>query len=1155
MLSFLRRRAVLIVLGFLLLALFIWFAGPYFAFADYVPLESRTARLIVILLTIGLWLLSFVVKRVRANRASDKLVAAVVKQSETEQRPSAEAVQLRERFEEAVATLKQKRGGHTLYDLPWYVFIGAPGSGKTTALVNSGLKFPLEQRTGRGALRGVGGTRNCDWWFTDEAVFLDTAGRYTTQDSDAAADSAAWTEFLALLRKYRKRRPVNGIILTISAQDLMTQVHGGSEAHVAAARKRLNELNTELRIQLPVYLMVTKCDLVAGFTEYFDDLAHDGRAQVWGVTFPYEQTRNGEAARAFPAEFDALITRLNARLFTRLEEERDIRRRAKMFAFPQQMAALRDALGQFVADVFATTSFDQQIPLRGVYFTSGTQEGTPIDRLLGAIGRRFAVAPEAVVAPPGRGKAYFIERLLTDVLLGESGLAGVNRRLEVEKAALQLGAYVAMVLIAVLGVIAFSVSYSRNRTYVGEVAAQLASLQQVPPVPASAALESTLPRLDAVRAVVDSANRYRDDTPWARRWGLYQGSSLGNTARDAYARELDGALLPRVASRFERRLVEFAPEPEKLYEYLKAYLMLGQPERLDVSHLRFIGDLEWEAAYGTDPDTRASVTKHFRSLLESEERLRPMALDESLVTQARSTIRQASVPGLMYRQIRVSYAGDTARALKLNEKAGVGAEQVLRRKSGVPLSEPVPSLYTKPVFEEITRRGTADLVKQFALDHWVWGEGGFSTVTGTAKLSEEMIDVYEKDYIAAWDGILNDLDVVQFTAAQTSAKLAILGGDASPLRGFLKIVDEHTFLAKPPEQTPQATGIKSRLDQIFTKGKEAVLGKSLTPGLRITTHFEPIHRLVVAGPSGGAPIDSVVGKIGQIQQKLAPVGDAFGQKPLDPSTSVAVGELARSLRIEAAAMPPPVAAVVTKVGSSAIALSAGDLRRSLDSRYREEVARPCLEAIDGRYPFSPNTRDVALADFGRIFGPNGVFDQFFRSSLSDQVDTTNRPWRWRTDVSGMAMGGSRAMLDQFQTASRIREVFFRSGSQIPEVRFIVTPLELDATATRFLLEIDGQSVNYRHEAAREWPTIWPGPKPGAAVATFEVRAGGRPNLPFDGPWAWFRLVDAGKLQRETDLRYTLALQAGGQQARVRIEATTVLNPFADRDWRQFRCGI
>ena len=153
MFAFLKSRVFLVVLGLVLLSLFIWFAGPLFGFADLRPLESATARLVAIAVVVLLWIGSQLLKRMRANRASDNLVAAVVQQSRTEARPSADAVQLRERFEEAVATLKQKRRtGHSLYDLPWYVIIGAPGSGKTTALVNSGLHFPLEQRSGKGAL-------------------------------------------------------------------------------------------------------------------------------------------------------------------------------------------------------------------------------------------------------------------------------------------------------------------------------------------------------------------------------------------------------------------------------------------------------------------------------------------------------------------------------------------------------------------------------------------------------------------------------------------------------------------------------------------------------------------------------------------------------------------------------------------------------------------------------------------------------------------------------------------------------------------------------------------------------------------------------------------------------------------------------------------
>ena len=1157
MFAFLKSRLLLAGVGFTLLGLFIWYAGPYFAFATYQPLASPTARLIAIAGIVALWSLAKLLKRLRANRASDQLVAAVVKQSETAaERPSAEAVQLRERFEDAVATLKKtRRGGHSLYELPWYVIIGAPGSGKTTALVNSGLNFPLEQRVGKGALRGVGGTRNCDWWFTDEAVFLDTAGRYTTQDSDAGADSAAWAEFLALLRKYRKRRPVNGIILTVSAHDLMVHSHAARETHVAAVRRRLAEIHRELKIQLPVYLMVTKCDLVAGFTEYFDDLVQEGRAQVWGVTFPYEQTAKGEAAKGFPAEFDALIARLNARVFARLEEERDARRRARVFAFPQQVAALREALTEFVDEVCAATRFDQNVLLRGVYFTSGTQEGTPIDRLLGALGRRFAVAPDAVAAPSGRGKAYFIERLLKGVMLSESGLAGINRRLEVQKAAAQLGAYAAMLLVGVLGLIALSVSYARNRAYVEQVAADLATLREVPPVAQTASLEMALPRLDAVRAVSDSAGRYRDDTPVAMRWGLYQGSSLGNAARDAYVRELDGVLLPRVAARFKQRLVEHASEPEKLYEYLKAYLMLGQPDHLDETHLAALTDYEWERAYEATPDTRASLSRHFHSLLEVEHAIRPVALDDAVVASSRSIIQRASIPALMFSQVKLAYAGDTERAVRLDNLAGVGAGRVLRRKSGISLSQPVPSLYTKAVFQEISNRGTADLVKDFARDSWVWGEQGL-TVTTTAKLSAEMMETYERAYIATWDRIVNDIDVVPFSAAGTAEALAILSGPtSSPLRGLLKVVDENTYLVKPEDASKPTSGVRKRIDDILKSGKETIGISTTAPGSLVTAHFAPIHRLV-DGPAGSAPIDGVLGKIGQLQQELATVGGKLGEKPLDAQKSASVGRIVQALRIDAAALPPSVGSVVTRVGGLVSAVTSHGIREVLDTSYNQEVLQKCLAAIDGRYPFDPSsTRNVALADFGQVFGYNGVFHSFFQQTLQQYVDTTRTPWAWRRDASGASAGGSDAMLRQFRVAERIRETFFRPGSQMPELTFTVTPIELDVAATRFVLELDGQSFEYRHGPERPSRATWPGPNPGAAAATFEARSGGRPNLVFDGPWAWFRLVDAGQVHSETELRHVVNFASGGHQARVRIEALSVWNPWASEEWQQFRCGI
>ena len=195
MFSFLKRRAFLIVLGFLLIAVFIWFAGPYFAFADYRPLEPVIARLIADrarrrrLVRLG----AAAGGCARTAPATSSSRPCVTQSPADADRPSAEAVKLRERFEEAVATLQAAAAQRAQPVRPAVVrdHRRAGFRARRPRCVNSGLKFPLEQRVGKGAVRGVGGTRNCDWWFTDEAVFLDTAGRYTTQDSDAASDSAA----------------------------------------------------------------------------------------------------------------------------------------------------------------------------------------------------------------------------------------------------------------------------------------------------------------------------------------------------------------------------------------------------------------------------------------------------------------------------------------------------------------------------------------------------------------------------------------------------------------------------------------------------------------------------------------------------------------------------------------------------------------------------------------------------------------------------------------------------------------------------------------------------------------------------------------------------------------------------------------------------
>jgi len=197
--------------------------------------------------------------------------------------------------------------------------------------------------------------------------------------------------------------------------------------------------------------------------------------------------------------------------------------------------------------------------------------------------------------------------------------------------------------------------------------------------------------------------------------------------------------------------------------------------------------------------------------------------------------------------------------------------------------------------------------------------------------------------------------------------------------------------------------------------------------------------------------------------------------------------------------------------------------------------------------------DVPLADFGHLFGYGGVFDTFFKDNLANVVDTSHTPWTWRRGSTG-SIGGSTSMLREFETAQEIRDMFFRPGGQLPEVHFNVMPSYLDASAARFLLEVDGQSLEYRHGPQRNSPETWPGPAPGAAAVSFEDRGGAHPNLAFQGAWAWFKLLDHAAVQPDSDVRFRATFRAGGTEGRVIIEAASIRNPFAKSILRQFSCS-
>jgi type VI secretion system protein ImpL len=231
----------------------------------------------------------------------------------------------------------------------------------------------------------------------------------------------------------------------------------------------------------------------------------------------------------------------------------------------------------------------------------------------------------------------------------------------------------------------------------------------------------------------------------------------------------------------------------------------------------------------------------------------------------------------------------------------------------------------------------------------------------------------------------------------------------------------------------------------------------------------------------------------------------------------------------------------------------GAFETRLIQAYLVEVIVPCATLIDGHYPFGDGP-DLALGDFGRVFGTRGLFDTFFNEHLADVVETSKRPWTLRRS----SLPVPNDMLRTVEQAVRIREMFFAGGSQTPELQFSVRLSRVDPAATRFVLAIDGQRAEAGPGVDSLQPMIWPGGQTGGETyLSTEDRAASPAKVAFSGPWAAFRMADALALPRAPQgtagLNAAIVRPTQFQRAQITIE-TAGSNPFASREWRQFRCS-
>jgi type VI secretion system protein ImpL len=1169
LLRLIAGRWVTSSVGLLAVAASIWILGPQLAFGTARPLESSTGRLIAILAVVLIWVVNQLRKVLKANQANKGMVEGLVDAKTMDPDRSAEEVAtLKDRFEKAVGVLRKskgKRGSLSLYDLPWYIIIGPPGSGKTTALVNSGLEFPLADHFGREALGGVGGTRNCDWWFTDEAILLDTAGRYTTQDSDAKIDRSAWEGFLGLLRKYRKRRPINGVVVAISLLDLMTLNEHERVAHARAIKARIQELDQFFKIRFPVYVLLTKTDLVAGFAEFFEDLGRNEREQVWGMTFPIDASDSPTgAAERFLPEFDALLARLNARLLARMSQERDPRRRAAIYGFPRQLASLRDNIGSFLGDVFRGSRFEQAPMLRGVYFTSGTQEGTPIDRLMGMVARTFGLEQHMLPAQGGRGRSYFLKGLLKDVVFRESEVAGTNRKFELQRVWLQRAAYVGSLSLAVLVSIGWGVSYLNNRAMAREVGtATTAAAQALDQVQGAQDVLGLLPALDAVKAI-PAIYEGRDDAPWLQGLGLYQGRKLSARSEAAYQRVLRESLLPLLISRTEGHLRNGGATPDFQYEALKAYLMLDSREHYDARAV--IGWFEFDFNQFLSPRAgepeRTAFLAHLNALFAEQPLPLPVALDTALIDQTQRIVARMATENRVYSRLRQSSAADQLPDFTVFDAAGPRSQIVFTRRSGSGPGDGIDGFFTRDGYRQFFVSQSGAEASVLIDESWILGPY-VPTNLDTDTVMARVKDLYLADYVQQYEALLADIALAPSSSAEeTSDILNILSDPAnSPLVLLLRAVAEQTQL-EPPAPTSQdagaaaaARGAVQRLEGLLGGGNAAQPAAAASTTNLVDERFRWLRDLVGGADAAAAPIQPVLGLIDELYKFMAGVVAQRGLQGDIPTALADQGRLvAQQVRTEAGRQPPVIRALLQEAAARSVTLATSGVRALLNTQWQSTALPFCRRAIAGRYPVArASAQEIRLEDFGQFFAPGGLVDTYFNEYLATYVDKSRSPWRVRPAAGAPTITAE--TLRQFERAEAIKETFFRGGGALPAVAFELRPVEMSETIIQFTLQLGTERLTYAHGPVLAKALTWPG-----AAENSEVRIEMAPPVQGDsmirqeGPWAWFRVLDRANVAAgDRPEVFEVEFRLGERAALYELTARSAYNPFRFPELEEFSC--
>lgn len=1179
---------------FLLLALacifvIVWFGLPMLGWA---PLVGTFPRVLLIVLIVGSIIVYYGFPWYRRRRQAKALEESLLPP------PIGDGSLLNERMTEALEKLKKVGGRNYLYDLPWYVIIGPPGAGKTTALANSGIKFP-DMNSMRESSKGFGGTRNCDWWFAEDAVLIDTAGRYTTQDSDGEADKASWTSFLEMLKAGRADQPINGVLLAFSVEDMMNASEESLAAHAKTVRTRLAEIHEILKIDFPVYVLFTKADLIAGFREYFGSFSQSRRKLVWGTTFDTPDHK-AETWKMVGTRFDELVSRLSDEVIDRMNEEPDAISRIAIFGLPGQMAMLRNNVEDFLRRVFEPTRYATNAILRGFYFTSGTQEGTPIDQVLGAMSRSGGNGAVAAGFTSGLGKSYFLHDVLKRVIFEERDWVGFDRQAVRRRTLRRVGMLALIGGVTLLGATGLSFSYWHNSALLRAAEVDAARYQDTArnelerPLIIDPDLSFVVSHLQDLRQMTAGYGDPRRPPFWSG-MGLSRYKETNLAATKAYSDGLEQILRPRMILEMENSLPQLIVDGDTagVYRALKVYLLLGAsgdtvgPEQ-DAAITAYFEDLWSEQFYAPGQyDDRDRLLAHLQAMLELDgDRVPLVSIAPELITRAREAIINLPLAEQAWASIKDRSSTVGLPEFKLAEVlSGTGAE-ILRMADGSSLEHTtIPGLFTFEGYWGYFLEEQATARERLREDQWVLGEIAtrIGYETQLTNLEHELHRFYRLEFNNAWSTMLSQLSLGRMSADAPQYEILGSAGSqvASPILTLVEVVDRETRLTRlydeldgmSPEQLAAGGDASEELasdlgDTAFQRiyARSGVFQRVIMDSLRgrtkdqervgndqryereqaerIAADFEQWHMLL-KGELNARPIDLILANIRTLRETrrqavMVPT----------PADETMLSQALSALTMHNTALPEPLSKMLNKVDGEFRSMAQDATMAQLNRALNDEVTSFCRDFVAPMYPFG-NGRHISPSVFGQFFGPGGRMDSFYTSYLQPHVMRGSNGLE-PVPTSPIGSRISPVTLRHFDRAQSIRMAFFATGSAEPEISMTLTHVTSSPSVDLAVLTVNGASIRTQPRSSPA-NMSWPGQGSGVSLEFYPQEEGRQSLLSLtEGRWDIVSLLRRSRA-RISGTAADVTIEVGGRSITYRFEFDSTTVPFLMPELSDFSC--